>query len=372
MNCLLTGATGIVGSHIMFEWLNKALITNDVNHLYVVIRASKVSAKIRLKEILEDSDKPSFLNQFSTETLLSKITVIESDLLGLDLKSSENLNFNTIIHCAGSTNLLQTTDSKNTVKEQNLEVTKHLLCEFKTKLKRFLYISTAYSFGIQQKKVDDEISNHNVTNFRNPYEASKYESEHFVKEFCLEKNINSQILRPSIVCGRLIEPPFFETPKFDVFYSWPMFLSKYAKKYTDNFRIWIDKSSGLNIVPVDFVAKAVLYAFLKSDLKELNIVNPVQILHKDYVGNVLRSFKINDFEYTATKPENLNTFEAIYYKSIGLLFEKYVSIPDLQFNAEAISTLIKQLGLDYNLGVHENFMNLINFSVEKNFRKSYS
>ncbi|WP_375239530.1 SDR family oxidoreductase [Aurantibacter sp.] len=372
MNCLLTGATGIVGSHIMFEWLHKALTTKDVNHLYVVIRASKVSAKIRLKEILEDNDKPSFLNQFSTETLLDKITIIESDLLSLDINSCKNLNFNTIIHCAGSTNLLQSTDTKNNVKEQNLGVTKHLLNEFKTKLKRFIYISTAYSFGIQNKKVDDKISNHNVTSFRNPYEASKYESEYFVKEFCLKNNINSQVLRPSIVCGRLIEAPFFETPKFDVFYSWPMFLSKYAKKCTENFRIWIDKASGLNIVPVDFVAKSVLYAYLKPDLKELNIVNPVQILHKDYVGHVLRSFKINNFEYTSIKPENLNTFETLYYKSIGLLFEKYVSVPDLQFNAEAISKLIKQLGLEPNLGVHKNFMNLIDFSVEKKFRKSYS
>ena len=372
MNCLLTGATGIVGSHIMFEWLHKALTTKDVNHLYVVIRTSKISAIERLKEILEDTDKPSFLNQYSTETLLGKLTVIESDLLSLDLKSSKSLNFDTIIHCAGSTNLLQTLDTQNTVKEQNLEVTKHLLNEFKSKLKRFLYISTAYSFGIQPEKVDDTIENHTITDFRNPYEASKYESERFVKEFCLENSINSQILRPSIVCGRLINTPLFETRKFDVFYSWPMFLSKYAKKCTENFRIWIDKASGLNIVPVDFVAKAVIYAFLKPELKELNIVNPEQILHKDYVGNVLRSFKITNFEYTATKPENLNAFEELYYKTIGLVFEKYLSVPDLQFNAEAISALIKQLGLESNLGVHKNFMNLINFSVEKEFRKSYS
>jgi len=372
MNCLLTGATGIVGSHIMFEWLYKALTTNEVNHLYIVIRANASSAKDRLKEILEDADKPSFLNPFSTEELLNKITVIESDLLSLDYNSNKNLNFDTIIHCAGSTNLLHSTNTEHTVNEQNLEVTTHLLQEFKPKLKRFLYISTAYSFGIQSKKVDDVIANHNVTDFRNPYEASKYESERFVNEFCQENNINSQILRPSIVCGRLLEPPFFETPKFDVFYSWPMFLSKYAKKCTETFRIWIDKASGLNIVPVDFVAKAVIYAYLTPELKELNIVNPEQILHKDYVGNVLRSFKIDAFEYTTTKPENLNAFETLYYKSIGLLFEKYVSVPDLQFNAEAISTLIKQLGLEQNLGVHKNFMNLINFSVQKEFRKSYS
>ena len=71
------------------------------------------------------------------------------------------------------------------------------------------------------------------------------------------------------------------------------------------------------------------------------------------------------------KPENLNAFEQLYYKSIGGLFEKYISIPDLQFKPEQIMKLIEQLQLDLTLGVHENFMNLIDFSVEKRFRNSY-
>ena len=236
---------------------------------------------------------------------------------------------------------------------------------------RFLYISTAYSFGIQDKKVNDAIANYTVNSFRNPYEQSKYESESYVKETCKAKNINAQILRPSIICGRLINKPFYETPKYDVFYAWPMFLAKYAKNSIENFRIWIDKKSGLNIVPVDFVSKAILYAFLNPDIKELNIVNPKQILHKEYVGDVLESFHINSYEYVTEKPENLSSFEQLYYKSIGGLFEKYVSIPDLQFKPELILKLIEQLQLDVTLGVHENFMNLINFSVEKKFVKSY-
>jgi len=371
MNCLLTGATGIVGSHIMFEWLYKALTTKEVNHLYVVVRSNSKSAQKRLESILSNSSKPAFLQSYTIGQLLDKVTCIDADLLQLKNDQVETFEFDTIIHCAGSTNLLQTTNSEKTVNEQNFSVTKHLLKEFKQKIKSFIYISTAYSFGIQKEKVDDAIANHNVDTFRNPYEASKYHSETFVKNYCENNGINSQILRPSIVCGRLIEPPFFETPKFDVFYSWPIFLSKYAKKCTETFRIWIDKASGLNIVPVDFVAKAVIYAFLNPNLKELNIVNPQQILHKDYVGNVLQSFKINDFEYTAIKPQNLNAFEELYYKSIGLLFENYVSIPDLKFKADAISKIIEHLDIPINLGVHANFMNLVNFSVQKEFKKSY-
>ena len=371
MNCLLTGGTGIVGSHIIFEWLRKAIVEKTVNHLFVVIRDSKKSAQQRLLAILEDESRPDFLNQFSLNDCLQKITVISNDLSTINKKTLNQYNFDTVIHCAGSTNLLNTNDSKEKVYTQNYLVTKNLLAELPKSVNRFLYISTAYSFGIQENKVNDNIENYTVTDFRNPYEQSKYESERFVKETCKLKNINAQILRPSIICGRLIDKPFYETPKFDVFYSWAIFLDKYAKKAKENFRIWVDKKSGLNIVPVDFVSKAILYAFLNPSINELNIVNPKQILHKNYVGDVLESFNVKSYEYVSVKPENLNSFEQLYYKSIGGLFEKYVSIPDLQFKSEQILKLVEQLQLDVTLGVHKNFMNLINFSVEKKFRKSY-
>ena len=371
MNCLLTGGTGIVGSHIIFEWIHKAIVDKTVNHLFVVIRDNELSAQQRLLNILKDKSRPDFLNDYTLEACLEKVTVITQDLATLTKEHLNKYDFDTVVHCAGSTSLLHTSDSKKKVHTQNYLVTKQLLQELPQNVTRFLYISTAYSFGIQNEKVHDVIEQYDVKHFRNPYEQSKYECERYVKEACNDKNIAAQILRPSIICGRLIDMPFYETPKFDVFYSWAIFLDKYAEKAKENFRIWIDKKSGLNIVPVDFVSKAVLYAFLNPHIKELNIVNPKQILHKDYVGDVLESFNINSYEYIEERPENLTIFEQLYYKSIGGLFEKYVSIPDLQFQPDLILKLIDQLKLDPTLGVHKNFMNLINFSVEKKFKKSY-
>jgi nucleoside-diphosphate-sugar epimerase len=371
MNCLLTGGGGIVGSHIIFEWLHKAIVEKKVAHLFIVLRANEKSAQQRLEAILQDVSRPAFLGAFTLKDCLEKITVISSDLSTIKKETLEKYNFDTVIHCAGSTNLLQTVDSKETVHTQNYLVTKQLLTQLPEAVTRFIYISTAYSFGLQNEKVNDHIENYEVTNFRNPYEESKYESEKYVRETCKTMHIASQILRPSIICGRLLDKPFYETPKFDVFYSWAMFLDKYAKKSKGDFRIWVDKESGLNIVPVDFVSKAILHAFLNPVITELNIVNPTQILHTEYVGAVLNSFDVPSFAYVSERPENLNGFEQLYYKTIGSIFEKYISVPDLQFKAEGISKLITQLKLDATLGVHENFMNLINFSVEKKFRKSY-
>lgn len=371
MNCLLTGATGILGSHILFEWIKKAVVEQSVDHLYVVIRNTHKSAQARLEEVLTADSRPAFLNSLSLEACLEKITVIPQDLGSLSKNVLAAFNFDTVIHCAASTSLQHSAENKTRVHQQNFLLTQHLIEQLPAQVKHFCYISTAYSFGIQAQKVNDRMEAHQVSTFRNPYEQSKYESEQYVKKSCKVKQISSQILRPSIICGRLIEKPFFETPKYDVFYSWAIFLDKYAKRSMERFRIWIDPKSGLNIVPVDFVAKAVLYALKKPEIEELNIVNPKQILHKDYVGKVLESFNIKTYEYIDRKPEGLSFFENLYYKSIGSLFEQYVSIPDLQFQPDQILKLIEKLQLDLTLGVHENFMNLINYSVEKRFKQSY-
>jgi len=371
MNCLLTGGTGILGSHILFEWLHKAIVEKTVGQLYVVIRQNEKSATDRLIEVLTSVSRPNFLDNITLEQCLDKLTVISQDLSSFSASELESYNLDTIIHCAGSTNLQNNSEVKKEVHVQNYLITENIVNNLPSTLSRFIYISTAYSFGIQNEQVGEEIDSYSIKGFRNPYEQSKNECEQLVRKKCKALNITSQILRPSIICGRLIEKPFFETPKFDVFYSWPIFLNRYAKKSKDNFRIWIDKKSGLNIVPVDFVAKSVLFAFLNPEIKELNIVNPKPILHSVYVGKVLEAFGITKYEYVSEKPEVLNGFEQLYYKTIGNLFEQYISIPDLKYKAVEIKKVINYLGVDSDLGLHDNFMNLINFSVQKEFKDSY-
>jgi len=371
MNCLLTGSTGILGSHILFEWVRKALVDKTVDQLFLIIRSNGNSAEQRLWNILNNDSRPHFLNDFSIEDCLSKITIIESDLASIDNQLLAQYNFDTVIHCAASTSLAQTHSSKEKVHQENLLVTQHFLNALPKQVKRFIYISTAFSYGIQDSMVSENIEDYTVTKFRNAYEKSKFECESYVKQFCSEHDLKVQILRPSIICGRLLEKPYFETPKYDVFYSWAMFLSKYAQTFSNQFRIWIHQNSGLNIVPVDFVAKAILHAYFNPDIKELNIVNPKPVSHDTYVEKVLQYFNINSFEVINKMPVDLNLFESLYYKSIGVVFEKYISIPDLKFNSEAILELIEELQLDLNLGVHGNFMNLIDYSVEKEFRRSY-
>ena len=86
MNCLLTGATGIVGSHILFEWIRKAIVDQSVNHLYVIIRDGKVNAEQRLLEILKAPSRPAFLNDYSIESCLENDTVFALDLSMISMR----------------------------------------------------------------------------------------------------------------------------------------------------------------------------------------------------------------------------------------------------------------------------------------------
>jgi len=154
MNCLLTGGTGIVGSHIVFEWIHKALVEESVNHLFVVIRDGEKSAQHRLIDILQSPTRPSFLNHFTLEACLEKITVLSHDLSTITKGYLEQYVFDAVIHCAGSTSLLHTSESKNKVHAQNYLVTKQLIEQLPERVTRFLYISTAYSlvFKIKSKR----------------------------------------------------------------------------------------------------------------------------------------------------------------------------------------------------------------------------
>ena len=111
MNCLLTGGIGIVGSHVIFDWLKQTISNNSQDHLFVVIRDKEISARERLIKVLNNATKPDYLKEISLEKCLEKITVIAEDLVNIKKETLEIYNFSTIIHCAGSTNLSHATNS---------------------------------------------------------------------------------------------------------------------------------------------------------------------------------------------------------------------------------------------------------------------
>lgn len=370
---LLTGATGIVGSHILFELLRKKAEGHPIQKIYLVIRNTAIPAQQRFLQVLKADSCPDYIKGYSIKDILDVVEIIPSDIQSLQACYFDTLRHKlTVIHCASSTNLQKTQKAMDETRREIVDTTLHLIDVTRNKTECFVYISTAFSCGIQNETtVTDNFLQMPAASYRNFYEKYKNESERLVVQQCNKYNIEWKILRPSIVCGRLLDTPFFEIPKYDVFYSWAIFLQKYSGQYDTNFRIQIDAESGLNIVPVDYVAKCIVYAVADAEIKELNIVNPKKVLHTKYIGRVLEYFSINQYLYTDILPVDMNRFENIYYKTVGALFTDYVTIPDINYDTTVIERICEELSLPADLLVEENFMALIDHAVKNDFIETY-
>jgi len=371
---LLTGATGIVGSHILFELIHKSFTTNSIHKIILVVRnGSSLSAENRVKKILTAPNRPDFLKEYRLSAMMALLEIIPCDIHALSSNKLRESNAAPIhvIHCAGTTNLATSSIAEKETREEILDATKNIFEAIKECASHFTYISTAFSCGIQTAEVNDNFLNLKSHAYRNPYERCKNQSEHLVVALATKYHVQWQIVRPSIICGRLIDAPFFETPKFDVFYAWAIFLQKYSNRHREKFRIWIDRTAGLNIVPVDFVAKSIVYALDNPQLRELNIVNPKKVYHTQYISQVLAFFGVTGHDYVDAEPSDKEELETLYYKTVGELFKNYITIPDLMYETAQIQQVMTELKIDSDLKVEENFLNLISYAAEKNFATSY-
>jgi thioester reductase-like protein len=62
MKIILTGATGVLGSHVMYEILELFITKKDTSKLFIIARnKGKVSAADRINELLTSDYTPSIL-----------------------------------------------------------------------------------------------------------------------------------------------------------------------------------------------------------------------------------------------------------------------------------------------------------------------
>ncbi|QWU13741.1 Male sterility protein [Paenibacillus sophorae] len=172
-----------------------------------------------------------------------------------------------IIHSAGSVNLYNNSAAEKEVHDNNWRGTRNLLISSEAFDSKFNFISTAFSCGIVEGVVGNDFTIYEQPHFRNPYESCKNQTEKFIEHYCLSRKKEYQILRPSVVCGRLIDSPLYYISKFDVFYGWTKFFWNLKKQgIAESVRVRISADSKINVVPVDFVAKTVMNVF-QQDLK---------------------------------------------------------------------------------------------------------
>jgi nucleoside-diphosphate-sugar epimerase len=370
MKIILTGATGVLGSHIMYDVLEH-FIHNDIQGtLFLITRnKGKVPAKDRITELLSSHYTPKFLSDKGTATLLKYITIIDSDLAQLENTALEQLKGAYFIHSAGYVNLSTDEDQKEKIFHENASITKAIFKTFSPFIKKFIYISTAFSSGTRSGLIANDFHNLEFQlDHRNAYENAKFHSETFIIQQCLQLQLPYQILRPSVIGGKMLglENRYF-IPKYMVFYLMAKFFHFTAqrKAFQENVRFTINENTGLNIIPVDYVSKVIVKTFQRTDITQLNIVHNesfnlvkgLQLIMKE-VGYTNFSILPNalDFDYK-------NTIEKLYYESIGKHLKPYLTSAANEYDTTLLNSILEIPKLDA-----ESFTDMIRYARLQNFK----
>lgn len=241
---VLTGGTGFLGGEVLTRLLERA-----DGPVYVLIRAEDDErANDRLNALLE------FL-MGSAEPWSDRAVAVRGDVteawLGMSSARRDWLaeRADRIIHCAASVSFTQDLDEQRRI---NVDGTRRMielaqLCARRGGLEAFVHVSTAYVAGTHPGNFGEGDLDVGQS-FRNAYERTKYEAELLVRE--RGWGLPIQILRPSIVVGDSVTG---WTPAFNVLYG-PM--KAFARGAYP--AIPARRSAPVDVVPVDFVADAIL------------------------------------------------------------------------------------------------------------------
>lgn len=370
MKIILTGATGVLGSHIMYEILELFINTKIDGKLFIIARnKGKNSALDRINELLSSSYTPKVIKDKGIAKLHEYIEIIDTDLAVIQDTFSNQIKGAYFIHSAGYVNLSTDEEQREKIFDENTKITKSLFNIFHPFIKKFIYISTAFSSGERKGMIDNDFHNLDfIPEHRNAYENAKFHSENFVATQCKSLGLPYQILRPSVIGGKMLgkESNYFIS-KYMVFYLLAKFFHFTAqrKNEQENVRFIINEKTGLNIIPVDYVAKVIVNTFEREDIQQLNIVNDksfnivkgLQLIMKE-VGYTNFTLIQNSLDFTYK-----NTIEKLYYESIGKHLKPYLVTEANEYDTTLLNSILEIPKLD-----QEAFTNMIRYARLNNFK----
>lgn len=380
-NLLITGVTGILGRHVLYELLAEYASGIRIGRLFLIVRSnSKESAEQRISSLLSNPFRPAYLDKYPVKTLLSFIEVIDSDLR--DLKENQVLKLNSgvqlyVIHIAAITNLNTADAALQEVYDFNYSTTLKLMEQLKNIPHKFIFISSAFSCGIQHGLVDSQYRRFghkggllpfsSLSPYRNHYEFYKAMAEFQVIKHCEENGIVWQILRPSVICGRLMDEPLYYLPLFNVFYELGRTvhkgLQRYQGKLIKKIRIVGDLTSTMNIVPVDYVAKSITAAFRQDDIQQLNIANSVPLSNAYLINHSIQTLGLA-CELVAAPPAEMNLLEEWYYRITGKWLSAYLNTTSYNYDAAPLRKLIPHIP---EPDIQNTFKALYGYALQHNF-----
>lgn len=365
---ILTGATGILGSHLLYELLMEIHQNNYQGKLVLLLRSKKdKTIEERFKELFAEEVAPLYLKQIDLDRIRrNNLTLVDFDLrnnLNNDIIFSGKEKYQ-LIHCAASVNLGSNSSSQEEIKHNNYLGTLNLVQTLLPHLNKVTFISTAFSSGHRGGNITEGFLQSERMNFRNPYEAYKAKTEKEVAQICDGYGLEWQIIRPSIICGRLLDYPFHVIPKFLVFYLFGAFFYRAKEAYGHlPIRIMMNKQSGLNLIPVDYASKAIVRA-LPTSIKEFNVASSHCVPNTYAVPHMLEKVGWVNYEIVDEIPTNQNAIEKLYYRTVGPQLNDYLQTPAHEFNVETMLEVMQEIK---EPNVFDHYLELVDFAVSREF-----
>jgi nucleoside-diphosphate-sugar epimerase len=369
-NILLTGASGILGSHILFELIQQYTEGVLTGKIVLIVRSGKnLSALQRLKEILQNPFVPEKMKSIPVAEALQHIVLIDSELHQFSREKLPVLPGGyTVIHAAASVNLGQGEAIKNELYRNNYLGTVHFINEILPVTQKFVFISTAYSSGHWSGMIFDDFFTRDDYHFRNPYEYFKHQTEIYVRDICSKRQVEWQILRPSIICGRLIEAPLYAISRFLVFYLFARYVINLRKRIGNHFiQLHVPKEASINIVPVDYVAKVVVVV-MQETIMQLNIVHPKSVSCRTLFEKGFGLIDFNNYSFSENMPEPANPVERLLYSTIGQQLGPYIDTPAHSFDTAGLKAFCPEFNIPE---IENNFCGLLTFAADRKFVELY-
>ncbi len=251
MAIFLTGATGYIGSYVAAGILER----HPTERLALLVRAKNpAEAEERLWKSMQlhmDFERFIELVRSRCDLYLGDLTFPE---LGLDPAARERLvrGMDSVLHCAASLNRKSSKACFNVNLRGTLSVIKLARdAQDHHGLRRFTDISTVAVAGERKDEVvtEDGTIDWDKSDY-DPYARTKKFCEHMLHELLPE--VPGLVLRPSIVLG---DSRFPETTQFDMVRAFVMLAKMPLLPFDPDWR--------LDIVPVDFVSKAIVHLHMK-------------------------------------------------------------------------------------------------------------
>lgn len=369
-NVVLTGCTGIVGSHVLYELLLERLSAYCAGKIILLVRnRDETSAELRVERFLTHDDVPAYLKQYTLEQLLQWIEVVnisfESEGLPKAMEKYREIENCHVIHVAATTDLRSTEKAYNKNLKTNYQGTLNLLEACHSFISKFTYISTVYSCGVKQGTLPDEYSQMDNFSFRNPYEEIKQKTERKLVPLCKENNIDLQILRPGVVLGRLIDEPKYYVPKYNVIYAFAGFFYKLQSQKIDvPIDIVIHPNAHMHMISVDYVAKTIAKVYSMSNVPELNII-PSKGLDKKYTAMLMDVVGYKNYKFISEPHPPRNEVEAMYQMKVAPSFGTYLMEDEYFFDN---SKLLEIMGENSMPDLEKNYQYMIQFARDQMFR----